>query len=104
MDQAEPVSDIAVAEVLVRQEKPGEGGNDDVANDTVETLDRDPAGSQSRPAKAGHQPEASLARTRATVDVNRRQRVGGPCDGAPKAGKVAEADAVRTAEGNTGAP
>lgn len=39
---------------------------------------------KSRPAKGGHQPEASLARSRATVDVKRRQRVCGPCDTAPK--------------------
>ncbi len=93
-----------LAEVLVRQDKPGGGGSDDVANDTAETSDRDPAGRQSRPAKAGPQPEASLARPWVTASVKRRQRVGGPCDRAPKAGMEAEADAVQTAEGNTEAP
>ena len=39
---------------------------------------------KSRPAKGGHQPEVSLARSRVTVDVKRRQRVCGPCDTAPK--------------------
>ncbi len=70
--------------IRVRQDKPGRGGCDDVANDIAETSERDPAGSQSRPAKAGPQPEASLAWPWATVDVKRRQRVGGPCDAAPK--------------------
>ena len=39
---------------------------------------------KSCPAKAGPQPEASLARRRVTVAVKRRQRAHGPRDGAPK--------------------
>ena len=85
----------------MRQDKPGRGGCDDVANDIAETSGRNPAGKESRPAKVGHQPEASLARPRATVDVKRRQRGCGPCDRAPKAGYGAEADTVKKVEGNT---
>ena len=66
----------------VRQVKPGQGGCDVEAN--AETLQRSLAGSESCPAKAGPQPEASLARRRVTVAVKRRQRAHGPRDGAPK--------------------
>src|SRR5262249_43072870 len=38
-----------------------------------ETFYRNPAGNQSRPAKPGQQPEASLAWWRATVPAKRRQ-------------------------------
>jgi len=50
----------------------------------VETSDRNPAGKQSRLAKAGNQPEASPAWMRVTAFVKRGQRVYGPCDTAPK--------------------
>lgn len=91
----------SITRFLVRQDKPGRGGGDDVANDIAETSGRNPAGKESRPAKVGHQPEASLARPWATVGVKRRQRVRGPCDRAPKARYVAEADTVKKVEGNT---
>src|SRR5208337_4992092 len=39
---------------------------------------------ESRPAKLGQQPEASLAWWRATFTAKRRQRVPMPCDRAPK--------------------
>ena len=45
---------------LVRQEKPWRGGCDDVANQSG-NLAMEPSGFESRPAKVGHQPEASLA-------------------------------------------
>jgi hypothetical protein len=45
---------------------------------------RNPAGIQPRPVKAGRQPEASLARREATLDVKRRQRARRPCHRAPK--------------------
>lgn len=56
------------------------------ANAIAETLHWNPCGRlpSHRPAKAGPQPEASLARRRATDDVKRRQRVHGPRDSASK--------------------
>ena len=53
-----------------------------------------------RPGQAS-QSEASLARSSVTADVKRRQRGGGPGDGAPKSGLVAGADTVRFVEGET---
>jgi hypothetical protein len=54
---------------LSRQGKLGEGGS--LAK--TETFHRDPAGSQSRPAKPGKQPETSLAWLWVTTVVKRRQ-------------------------------
>ncbi len=64
--------------------KPGEGGNDDLIGVHRGNLLWSPAGSQPRPAKVDRQPEASLAQRGAIPGVKRRQRMHGPCDGAPK--------------------
>ena len=52
--------------------------DEDVKNS--ETLRRNPAGTQSRPAKPGQQPEASLTSPWVTLVTERRQRVNRPCD------------------------
>ena len=68
-----------------------------------ETFRWDPAGKQSRPAKPGQQPEASLAWWRATSTAKRRQRVPMPCDRAPKS-LLAGATVVDTSGGRAEAP
>lgn len=50
-----------IGQVLLRQAKPGKGGRDDVATVTRKLFDVNLAGTQSCPAKIGHQPEASRA-------------------------------------------
>ncbi|WP_437567291.1 hypothetical protein [Sorangium sp. So ce542] len=49
-------------EFPVRQAKPGRGGSNDVANQS-RNLAEEPSGFNLRPAKVGHQPETSLARS-----------------------------------------
>lgn len=49
-----------IRRILVRQAKLGRGGSDDVANQSG-NLAVEPSGFDPRPAKVGHQPEASLA-------------------------------------------
>jgi transposase len=54
------VDRIVVSDYLLRQAKPGEGGRDAWITRLGNPLSV-PAGRQSRPAKAGHQPEPSVA-------------------------------------------
>ncbi len=64
----------------LRQEKLGKGER----ASNSETFRRNPAGSQSRLAELGQQPEASLAWGGATLTAKRRQPGQRPCDRAPK--------------------
>jgi len=64
----------------------------------------EPSGVAPRPAKVGHQPEASLAWAPVTATAKRRQRARRPWDWASKYAAVAGADALVYAEGNTGEP
>src|SRR3954462_9887570 len=78
---------------LVRQESLGE------EEARAETFHRNPAGSQPRPAELASGRKRVLRGAGATRAAKRRQRVSGPCDGAPKCYSVAGADVVKGTEG-----
>lgn len=59
----------------VRQAKPGHPGNRGGGKDELK-----PSGCKSHPAKASHQPVASVAWCRVTATAKRTQRVDRPCD------------------------
>src|SRR4051794_26742772 len=69
----------------------------------AETFHRNPAGNQPRPAELASGRKRVLRGAGATRAAKRRQRVGGPCDRAPKY-FLAGADVVKGTEGRVAAP